>query len=102
MRAASTRAASPRAARLDSADAEVESLEDGDPAIEERFEALKEWRRGHVRESGLPAYTVLNDETLRLLASRRIASMDDIARVKGVGPAKLERYGAELLELLGE
>ena len=83
-------------------DDEIESLDEDDPVGEERFEALKEWRRGHVRETGLPAYTVLNDETLRLLAGRRVGSLEDIARVKGVGPAKLEKYGEELLVLLGE
>lgn len=68
--------------------------------VEARFESLRQWRRERVRETGLPAYTVLNDETLRLLAARRITSLSDLGRVKGIGPAKLERYGAALLELL--
>ena len=76
--------------------------EEDDAAIEERFEMLRAWRREQVRGTTLPAYTVLGDETLRLLAARRITSLDDLSRVKGIGPAKLEKYGHDLLELLSE
>lgn len=88
------------AARQDSPD-EPTTQED-EALIEERFEALRQWRRQRSLESGLPAYTVLNDETLRLLAARRITSLDDLSRVKGIGPAKLEQFGAPLLDLIGE
>jgi ATP-dependent DNA helicase RecQ len=96
------RAAVPRAPRSGLPEPEAETLDEDDALVEERFAALKEWRREQVRETGLPAYTVLNDETLRLLAGRRITSLEDIARVKGVGPAKLEKYGAALLSLLSD
>ena len=98
----SRRTNSSRPSRGNLPEFEVETLGEDDALVEERFTALKEWRRAQVRETGLPAYTVLNDETLRLLAARRIASLDDIARVKGVGPTKLEKYGEELLALLGD
>jgi ATP-dependent DNA helicase RecQ len=70
------------------------------PAVEERFARLRAWRTRVAREAVLPAYTIFHDATLRLLAGARVASLDDLARIKGVGPAKLERYGAALLELL--
>jgi ATP-dependent DNA helicase RecQ len=88
------------AARSDSPDAPA--VHEDEALIDERFEALRQWRRQRSLESGLPAYTVLNDETLRLLAARRITSLDDLSRVKGIGPAKLEQYGAPLLDLIGE
>jgi ATP-dependent DNA helicase RecQ len=43
---------------------------------------------------------VLHDTTLHELAARRPASSSELAGVKGLGPAKLERYGPELLEVL--
>jgi ATP-dependent DNA helicase RecQ len=71
-----------------------------DPHVAERFERLRAWRRGEARAAGLPPYTVAHDSTLRLLAATEVTSLDDLARVKGVGPAKLARYGQALLELL--
>lgn len=62
------------------------------------FAALREWRR-HVA-AGKPAYTVLSDRTLHDLAEARPASLDALAAVRGIGPAKLAQYGASLLDLI--
>jgi superfamily II DNA helicase RecQ len=43
---------------------------------------------------------VLHDATLHELASRRPVSSAELAGVKGFGPAKLDRYGDELLAVL--
>ncbi len=69
---------------------------DGDPI----FEALRALRKKLADEKGVPAYIIFNDRTLRELASRRPANAAEMLRVPGVGPAKLERYGAAFLELL--
>lgn len=76
---------------------------DADDAwMAERFEQLREWRLEESRRSGLsPAY-VFPNETLQHLAAAQITARHDLARIKGVGPAKLEKYGDALLELLAE
>ena len=61
---------------------------------------LRAWRSRRARADGVPAYVVLHDATLNELASRRPMSPAELAAVKGLGPAKLDRYGDELLELL--
>ena len=61
---------------------------------------LKAWRSRRAREDGVPAYVVLHDATLHELASRRPVSSAELAGVKGFGPAKLDRYGDELLAVL--
>ncbi len=61
---------------------------------------LRAWRSRRAREDGVPAFVVLHDTTLHELAARRPASSAELAGVKGLGPAKLERYGPELLEVL--
>ena len=43
---------------------------------------------------------VFHDSTLAALAAAAPRTVADLAEVPGVGPAKLERYGAELFELL--
>lgn len=67
----------------------------GDDA--ELFERLRAWRAGVAREAGLPAYVVFHDATLREVAVRRPASLDELGEISGVGAAKLERYGEGVL-----
>jgi DNA helicase II / ATP-dependent DNA helicase PcrA len=64
------------------------------------FERLKEWRRQVATEIDKPAYTVLRDTELAAIAEIRPVSMADLARVNGIGPMKLDRYGPALLALV--
>jgi ATP-dependent DNA helicase RecQ len=61
------------------------------------FEQLKAWRRRRADADGVPAYVVFADATLRAIADARPASGDELTAISGVGPAKLERYGAQVL-----
>jgi len=61
------------------------------------FEALKAWRRLRADADGVPAYVICHDATLRALAAARPSSTDDLLAVNGLGPAKVQRYGAQLL-----
>jgi DNA helicase-2/ATP-dependent DNA helicase PcrA len=84
------RAAAPRAA----AKATLEET----PAVL----ALKEWRLARARSEEVPAYVVFNDRTLAELIARTPKTLAELADVPGIGPAKLERYGADLLATLAE
>ena len=64
--------------------------------------ALKEWRLARSRADEVPAYVVFNDRTLAELASRTPRTLAELAAIPGIGPAKLERYGSELLARLAE
>jgi len=61
---------------------------------------LRNWRAEKAREQGVPAYVILHDRTLRELAERRPNSPTALLEVPGIGLAKAERYGEDLLELL--
>ena len=61
------------------------------------FEALREVRRSLAAEAGVPPYVIFHDSTLREIAAVRPASLDELARVNGVGRTKLERYGGAML-----
>ncbi|QTE30018.1 ATP-dependent helicase [Pengzhenrongella sicca] len=65
----------------------------------ELLERLKGWRAEVATETDKPAYTVLVDRTLEAIAEVRPASMAELAQVKGIGPAKLDKYGPTLLAL---
>ena len=61
---------------------------------------LRNWRAEKAREQGVPAYVILHDRTLRELAERRPDSPEGLLEVPGIGLAKAQRYGEDLLELL--
>ena len=71
--------------------------EDADEEIAAR---LRAWRLERSRQDGVPAYVVLHDSTVLELAAAIPRTREELAGVKGVGPAKLERYGDELLAVL--
>jgi ATP-dependent DNA helicase RecQ len=66
------------------------------------FEALRAWRAEKAREQGVPAYVILHDRTLLELAAHRPESQEDLLEIPGIGQAKAERYGEDLLNVLTE
>ena len=60
---------------------------------------LKSLRLHLARENGVPAYLIFNDATLLEMASRKPRNEAELLQVSGVGPAKLEKYGAAFLKL---
>ncbi|MAE90798.1 MAG: DNA helicase RecQ [Pelagibaca sp.] len=62
--------------------------------------ALKAKRRALAETASLPAYMIFPDKTLIEMAETRPQSLDDMARIGGVGAKKLERYGAEFLSVI--
>jgi DNA helicase-2/ATP-dependent DNA helicase PcrA len=63
-------------------------------------EALRAWRLEHT--DGKPAYTVFSNATMEELAATRPTTTDELLAVSGIGPAKAERFGAELLAFLAD
>jgi DNA helicase II / ATP-dependent DNA helicase PcrA len=64
--------------------------------------ALREWRLARARADEVPAYVVFNDRTLAELAAHTPRTIAELAAIPGIGPAKLERYGPELLARLAD
>jgi ATP-dependent DNA helicase RecQ len=72
------------------------------PTEERALTALKTMRTRIAREEQVPAYIVFSDRTLAELAVRRPRSLSALQDVRGVGPMKLERYGARFLAAIAE
>lgn len=62
--------------------------------------ALKAKRRELAEQQGVPAYIVFNDRTLIEMAEQRPQTLDDMAKVSGVGTKKLDTYGAVFLSVI--
>ncbi|MCK0121852.1 DNA helicase RecQ [Loktanella sp. F6476L] len=62
--------------------------------------ALKAKRRYLAEQANAPAYIIFNDRTLIEMAEKRPMTLDDMARIGGVGAKKLESYGNAFLEVI--
>lgn len=62
--------------------------------------ALKARRRAFAEAAKVPAYIIFNDRTLIEMAETRPVTLDDMARIGGIGAKKLDRYGAAFLEVI--
>ena len=72
-------------------------LSAGDGAL---FSELKALRGRIAREEKVPAYVVFPDRTLAEMAVRRPASLAALEEVRGVGPARRDKYGEQFLTLI--
>ena len=72
------------------------------PEDEALFERLRTWRTEQATERAVPPYVVFNDKTLRALAAHRPTTDAEMLAVKGVGPAKWDAYGADVLRIVAE
>jgi DNA helicase II / ATP-dependent DNA helicase PcrA len=66
------------------------------------YAALKRWRLQRATADDLPAYVVFHNATLAEIAGRRPHDLSALGSVPGVGPAKLARYGSEVLRVVAE
>lgn len=67
---------------------------------EATFERLREWRLATSRDQDVPAFVVFTDATLTAIAESGPTTLQALADIAGVGPRKLELYGADVLTVL--
>jgi ATP-dependent DNA helicase RecQ len=71
------------------------------PADRPLFEALRAWRAAEAKAQHVPPYVIFHDRTLAEIAAARPASRAALARLNGVGEAKLTHYGEAVLKVVG-
>jgi DNA helicase-2/ATP-dependent DNA helicase PcrA len=71
-----------------------------DPSADPLFAALRAWRSEQARAEAVPAYVVAHDQTLAAIADARPSTMPALRRVRGMGQAKLDKYGDEILRIV--
>jgi ATP-dependent DNA helicase RecQ len=62
---------------------------------------LREWRAAEAKRLQIPPFLVMHDRTLKALAMARPANPRQLLEVNGMGPAKVEKFGAAILGLCG-
>lgn len=64
------------------------------------FEQLRRLRLKLAQEQNLPPFLIFHDATLREIATRMPASRGNLMKIQGMGPSKLEQYGAQILAIV--
>ncbi len=72
----------------------------GGPSADAVYESLRLWRLAEAKGQSIPPYVIFHDSVLRDIAAVRPATLDELARIKGVGASKLDRYGSRVLGVL--
>lgn len=64
------------------------------------FMSLKQWRLEQAKLERIPPFMIFSDATLRLLAELRPKTEAALLDIRGVGQAKVTKYGEQLLDML--
>lgn len=66
------------------------------------FEALRQLRKKLADQLAIPAYIVLSDKTLHLLALKKPGDMEAFGEISGIGEFKKEKYGKDFLAVINK
>jgi ribonuclease D len=70
------------------------------PEERQRAERIKAWRKELAQRNRIPLYLICQDRTIEELAIQRPRTVEQLQAIHGLGPTKIGKYGAEILELL--
>jgi ATP-dependent DNA helicase RecQ len=74
-----------------------DELDSHDAAL---FEILRQKRKEIADQANLPPFTIFHDRTLKEMAVYFPQNIDSLARIYGIGAAKLEKYGDIFIEII--
>jgi len=66
------------------------------------WEALRERRRVLAEEQGVPPYVIFHDRTLQEMCHMLPRDLAEFGSLTGVGERKLDKYGAQFLEVIDQ
>ena len=70
------------------------------PEDQELWEELRECRKYLSEEHNVPPYVIFHDATLKEMLDVMPISGSELLTLTGVGDSKLEKYGADFIEII--
>ncbi len=64
------------------------------------FDSLRSWRSERCKKEGVPPYVICNNKQLAGVVKARPQSIAALMQIDGIGKAKADKYGQEILALL--
>jgi ATP-dependent DNA helicase RecQ len=74
-------------------------IADNDLAL---WDALRACRKQLATEQGIPPFMIFHDATLKDMLESKPSSLENFARISGVGQKKLDKYGAQFVAVLND
>ncbi|UCC63813.1 MAG: ATP-dependent DNA helicase RecQ, partial [Anaerolineae bacterium] len=74
--------------------------DESSPPEKALLDRLWTWRREQAREQNVSAFVIFHNSVLERIAAVRPSTLDQLSAIKGIGPAKLEKYGQAVIALL--
>ncbi len=66
------------------------------------YAALRSLRRELAEQEGVPAYALFTNDQLAAMVQRRVRTAAELAAIEGVGKARVDKYAAAFLSVLGQ
>lgn len=63
------------------------------------YDLLRNWRLKRSQKEGVPPYVLFSNVQFAKIVKSRPQSLTDLAKIDGVGQAKVDKYGNEILEI---
>ena len=76
----------------------VKCPSNADPGL---VDALRSWRKDRSAQASVPAFVIFSDATLLAIAERKPADNAALLAIPGIGRAKLDAYGSDVLQIVG-
>jgi ATP-dependent DNA helicase RecQ len=70
------------------------------PEDQELADELRAWRRGVAEAEGCKPFHVFGDAILAAIASNRPSDRFELAKIRGIGEQRMEKYGSELVGIV--
>jgi superfamily II DNA helicase RecQ len=64
------------------------------------FAKLRDVRKEIAQAEAVPVYTIFTNEQLAQMVKARAATQGDLEKIAGLGDARIEKYGARMIEVL--
>jgi DNA topoisomerase-3 len=63
-------------------------------------DALRKWRLSEAKRRGVPAFRILTDKALEMIAADRPATAAELLAIPGIGISTVEKYGHQIYRIL--
>jgi ribonuclease D len=71
-----------------------------DPEVEDRYEKLRAWRKARAEARKVEVQVIAPNAVLMAVARAAPRTLDDLGKVEGMDPFRLQQYGEEILAAL--
>lgn len=73
-----------------------DSLSESDMGL---FNLLRDWRSQRCKKEGVPPYVLFTNKELVAIVKQRPQSSAELMKIEGIGKAKVEKYGEDVLAI---